>query len=92
MSAQHFRSFGYCGHADTCRWCGRKLRHLAIPRLNPEWEAWNFNPGPGPSLPPPMTIASGVARLGGAERDGLFCGIRCGYSYGLSLARKEKSA
>ena len=84
-----WRPYGASNQPDTCVWCGNKLRHkikdwheerTQIPI--PEEQQWD----------PDVTTRTHVrnvtdrrAEKGGDYEDGLFCGLRCGYMFGVRM-------
>jgi hypothetical protein len=69
--------FGATNKTDTCRWCGRKL-------------VWVCNTQYEESAAPngKRRIVSRTRRYQapGAYGNGHFCGLTCGYQFGLTLA------
>lgn len=74
-----YHPYGYEGVPGTCHWCGRKLRRGTYldPMLQHQYSPteWQKALRPLPCL--------------GNYGDGHFCGLRCGYAYGLSAANQE---
>ena len=69
--------FGYEGKPGTCLWCGRKLHRKKV--MADPGEAGATEVGPHFWHKP-------ADKLGGYQDDS-FCGLRCGYSFGLRLAQ-----
>ena len=65
-----YQPFGYTGEPGTCFWCGRRLRRKTVPAE--------------PAEPGAAKIGA-QSRLGGYQDD-TFCGLRCGYQFGLRMA------
>jgi hypothetical protein len=66
--------FGYSGQSATCLWCGRRLRRTTVldtGRMEREGLSYAVRP------------AAGL----GAYADDCFCGLRCGYQFGLRQAQ-----
>ena len=61
--------------ADTCRWCGQKLR----------WPTCAFTPD-GKYISNPKDRSKQYKKPGDYG-DGFFCGLRCGYQYGVAFAK-----
>lgn len=73
--------FGYKGEPGTCKWCGRKLRF----KMLKDWIGYNDETG---KRRPGGPWSKGVrAKLAGSYQDGHFCGLRCGYEFGLRMAQ-----
>lgn len=69
--------FRYAGQPGTCLWCGRKLRRTTV----------LASPGdPGARPLGARTWVRPAAGLG-AYADDCFCGLRCGYQFGLRRAQ-----
>jgi hypothetical protein len=87
-------SYGASGAPGTCRWCGRTMR------LRSYYAAWSMSE-PEPTLPEGARVRKRREPKGSTEgcleyvvagqpagdyRDGHFCGLRCGYAFGVRLA------
>jgi hypothetical protein len=71
-----YQPFGYTGEPGTCFWCGRRLRRRKV----------SAEPGePGATKAGLHFWTKPAARLGGYQDD-TFCGLRCGYQFGLRMA------
>jgi hypothetical protein len=66
-----WRDFNASNKPDTCLWCGRKLRYKTLH----DWGVGDANP-----------TRSYKAEKGGDYQDGQFCGLRCGYLFGVRMA------
>lgn len=81
-----WREFAATNEPNTCKWCGKKLR----------WQTTMFNPETGKADPiidaETNTAIQGTRRTWpmyekpGDYGDGHFCGLRCGYMFGVALA------
>jgi hypothetical protein len=91
-----WQPFGYEGKPGTCFWCGRKLAYKS-------WANWETvetgeivpaDPSHGePAHPGLVTRPTGErtrADKAGGYQDDSFCGLRCGYQFGLQLAAQGK--
>lgn len=83
---QSGRRYAYKGEPDTCRWCGRKLIHKPTKLVWKEKIVRNFDDDGliEGSHDAGRHVAVGRVALGGAYRDGFFCGLRCGYDYAVT--------
>lgn len=72
--------YGYRGKPGTCLWCGRKLRYRIVIVDN------DRRGQPGVTWHEQLHYATARADLAGSSADGMFCGLRCGYQFGLRLA------
>lgn len=75
----NWHPFGYTGKPGTCRWCGRKLRYGTViatdaDKDNPTYKDYGAN------------FATKRATRAGGYQDDRFCGLRCGYQYGVRAA------
>lgn len=75
-----WQAFGATNQPGTCLFCGRKLRcgtREAKPgeEGNPTWKSYGGN------------YATVRNEMPGSYADGKFCGLRCGYQFGLRLAQ-----
>jgi hypothetical protein len=61
---------------ETCRWCGRVLRRHR--QHDPNFRVDIHNLGARAKMP--------FYSKGGDYHDGFFCGLRCGYMYGVRMA------
>lgn len=73
------KRFGYRGEAGTCLWCGEKLRHERVmaddaDKGNPTYKVEGAN------------FATIKAAKAGRYQDDRFCGLGCGYQFGLRMA------
>jgi hypothetical protein len=68
-----YQDFGYEDKPETCLWCGRKLKHLKV--IDPE--ASRTTPG--------HYVIKPADKLG-SQQDDCFCGLRCGYQFGVRMA------
>lgn len=66
-----WRNHNPTNEPDTCLWCGQKLRHKAIS----EKREGEFR-----------YVKTGMEAKGGDYVDGFFCGLRCGYQFGVQMA------
>lgn len=73
-----WRPYGYIGQPETCRWCGRTLR----------WVKSAFTPG-NKGVPIPVKERPNMYSKPGDYGDGHFCGLRCGYQFGVRIANRE---
>jgi hypothetical protein len=86
----HFAEFGPVDKLGHCRWCGRALRKKWRTEEAPHTKNWH---------PPDQHYPDGYAsnsstvphvKVGeptlGDYGDGHFCGLRCGYRFGVRLA------
>lgn len=69
-----FRSCGATGIEGTCLWCGRKLRQ--------KW-TWDWNKAGHDVIKESRRKRYDKP---GDYGDGFFCGLRCGYDFGVSMA------
>lgn len=69
--------FGYQGKPDTCLWCGRKLRRKKV----------IAEPGEPGAVERSFHFWEKPAEKLGGYQDGFFCGLRCGYEFGLRMAQ-----
>lgn len=79
-----YQRFGYKQEPETCLWCGRKLRRKqvmcnegdpgAVRRGGDDVAGWWVKP----------------ADKLGSYQDDSFCGLRCGYLFGLRMAELGK--
>lgn len=98
MSFLAFASRGPVGAKDRCKWCGAKLRKkwtehnaprvlrwvpLEVPLPGGGWAVSNIMGNPVDDHPERVKV--GTPTLGD-YRDGHFCGLRCGYDFGLWYA------
>lgn len=86
-----YRSFNASNEPDTCLWCGRKLRHRQITKTMParEAKAQGYKVTNAEMLKDgewPVSAILGYEELGGDYVDGHFCGLRCGYQFGVAMA------
>lgn len=75
------KPFGYKGKPGTCWWCGNKLRHEAVSATdadqgNPTYKRSEWS-----------NSASIQAPTAGYEQNGFFDTLRCGFKFGVELAR-----
>lgn len=68
--------WGTTNKPDTCLWCGRRLRHQ-LKRVLEEWHYVYVTDENGKKV---------KEEKGGAYKDGSFCGLSCGYAFGVALA------
>lgn len=74
-----YRDFGYEGKTGTCLWCGHKLTFKRVmahdaDKDNPTYKVEGAH------------FATKRAEQAGGYQDDSFCGLRCGYQFGLRLA------
>ena len=74
-----FRDFDASNQPGTCLYCGRRLR----------WVKQVFTPGLRGELIPPSQRPNLYAKPGDYG-DGFFCGLRCGYQFGVLAAEHGK--
>jgi hypothetical protein len=77
--SQPFAAHGDPTEDGRCRWCGRKLKHRRIiasdaDKDNPTYKVEGHH------------FATIQDALPGGYGDGHFCGLRCGYQFGVRLA------
>lgn len=70
-----FRAFNPSNRPGTCLYCGHKLR----------WIKRSFTEGPRGVLIP-IRERPNLYRKPGDYGDGFFCGLRCGYQFGVLAA------
>lgn len=75
-----YQDFGYEGKPETCLWCGRKLQRKTLM----DRHATDLAHRDG-TLRPGLWISKPAEKLG-SYQDDCFCGLRCGYQFGLRLA------
>jgi hypothetical protein len=66
---------------ETCLWCGRKLKWKTYKKDKPRemtWEEWLKTPESKESVR--------FHDKPGDYGDGVFCGLRCGYQFGVAMA------
>ena len=71
-----FRAFNPSNKRGTCLHCGRKLR----------WIKRTFTQGPR-EVPIPVGERPNRYAKAGDYGDGFFCGLRCGYQFGVLAAQ-----
>ena len=64
-------AFAATGEPGTCLWCGRRLRHETV--IDPASD----EPYPGNLV---------RAEKAGRYQDDIFCGLGCGYRFGVRVA------
>lgn len=69
-----WQGYGATGEPGTCLWCGRKLRQPKRPFTDD-----------GQWIPRGQRTATTYSKPGDYG-DGNFCGLRCGYMFGVRLA------
>jgi len=94
-----WRPFGASNAPKTCLWCGRKLRFKALQShteitqvlLDPKNEKDQYLIEEGQiTRKRYKTIIDERDTIGGDYRDGFFCGLRCGYEFGVRMAQLDK--
>ncbi len=70
-----FRKFHASNQPETCLYCGRRLR----------WIKRSFTPGPHGEFIP-IGQRPNLYKKPGDYGDGFFCGLRCGYQFGVLAA------
>lgn len=76
-----WQPFGYEGKPETCLWCGRKLHY----QKTRTWGTVEVNGGFTSKI-----TGEKRAELPGYYEDGFFCGLSCGYKFGVRLAQLDK--
>lgn len=71
-----FRAFNPSNERGTCLYCGRKLR----------WIKRIFTPSPR-GVQIPIGERPNLYSKAGDYGDGFFCGLRCGYQFGVLAAQ-----
>lgn len=86
-----YRPFGASNEPDTCIWCGKKLRHRQVTAKMTVGDA----KAKGHKLSRTqqsmkddwhVEVVIGYKEKGGDYVDGHFCGLRCGYMFGVAMA------
>ena len=76
-----WRDFGATNDADTCLWCGKRLRQPMTDKERPadeDFHEWIKRPASERTEPR-------YAKRGDYG-DGHFCGLRCAYQFAVALA------
>lgn len=77
-----WQSFGYKGKPGTCLWCGRRLTRQTV--LDSRAEEQMRKAGLiGDEL---YRASLRPASKPGRYYDGFFCGLRCGFQFGVRMA------
>lgn len=90
-----YRPFNASNKPDTCLWCGNKLRHRQISKDMTVGEAKAqgykvadlFARGGDDAK---ASVVVGHEERGGDYADGHFCGLRCGYRFGVAMANNGR--
>lgn len=77
-----WQPFGYKGKPGTCKWCGRKLRR----KYWPKYETTKALNVLGDETTYQKRVGKEPAAGLGGYSDNHFCGLRCGYQFGLRMA------
>lgn len=77
------KPFGATGKPGTCLWCGDKLKHGTVTAD----ESQRDDPTYKSVAPHYATVR---AARSGSYQDDKFCGLRCGYRFGLRMAELGK--
>ena len=91
MASWHrFAEHGDPAKDGNCRWCGRKLRRKTwrIPETEEVPRGYHLTGKTGNELG--RTVRTVAADALGDYQDGHFCGLRCGYEFGVDLANKGR--
>lgn len=85
-----FNEFRHVNAPGHCIWCGKKLRKKWRMEHAPYVTTWH--PPDPPHYPVGYAVGSGrLVNVGepmlGDYGDGHFCGLRCGYRFGVRLAQ-----
>jgi hypothetical protein len=89
-----WRGFNASNEPDTCIWCGKKLRFKVLHShnettqvpLDPNNESDQYLIEEGQTTKKKYTtVVDERATVGGDYQDGFFCGLRCGYQFGVRM-------
>lgn len=82
-----WRPFGASNDEHTCLWCGKKLRaNFEPPVKHQPGESW----GDFHAREKEAKGQRGPLKGYGDYLDGFFCGLRCGYQFGVRLAELDR--
>lgn len=91
-----YREFDATNEPDTCLWCGRKLRYkthdvyeqhaVEVPAATVNMGGREFVTHDAYTAARNVKVGEHRAEKAGSYEDGHFCGLRCGYLFGVALA------
>jgi hypothetical protein len=85
-----WHSFAHKSEPGTCWWCGRRLRRKSWRIQMTEAIPHGFHLTGRTGKDPYGPVRTVAADKLGDYQDDKFCGLRCGYQFGLEMAQRHR--